>query len=536
MPHTPRQDHDQKSSPRSAEQAPRSHRDNAPAPSAPRSRTAPVLRLSVVGYHLEHRRRLNTPSTGRQTAESKAPDSPEPRSPPRGNDLLFEELEEGQGDYEESVSPPRRVLRTPSPFAERYNPVRALRDAPPLTSRYEEDRRDPNVITNDLDDAQSRQLSTEPSSQRSNRPVARPLTLPSRCDYGFQPLDPAETARRAALQLLDTYVCGPSAATADQQVRRHTLRERFLTQQVTAPQEYRERLQQQLHGQPVPATRTVPVVVRPGEATTAYEAQFQNWVERARRLPSYEALRASFSETDIRRERRLRLDFAKLKARHPAALATDQCLISTTDLLSPRSTGEKRSAPGDAVARCGGALVTDVPGHKRQKRLGNPAGGEPRTPTSSVNEGNLVTSQDIGYNPNDDVVPQGVPRDSGAHHARRAEPAEDEPRLDPRAASHHDVIVLDQRVRSLSTFVHDASHARLAEDLEEMHRRVDWFEAPSALQNRVVDLERQVAQLQGQLDLLLRLQPYTPRPVAPPLAVIQPPAAQRSPEQGPGTA
>ncbi|KAG3049064.1 hypothetical protein PI125_g26641 [Phytophthora idaei] len=163
---------------------------------------------------------------------------------------------------------------------------------------------------------------------------------------------------------------------------------------------------------------------------------------------------------------------------------------------------------------------------------------------SSVNEGNPATSQDIGYDPGDDAAPQGVPRDSGAHYARRAEPAEDEPRLDPRAASHHDVIVLDQRVRSLSSFVHDsnASHARLAGDLEEMHRRVDWFEVPSALQNRVVDRERQVAQLQGQLDLLLRLQPYAPRPVAPPLAVVQPPSAdpapapQRSPEQGPGTA
>ncbi|RAW19968.1 hypothetical protein PC110_g23590, partial [Phytophthora cactorum] len=58
---------------------------------------------------------------------------------------------------------------------------------------------------------------------------------------------------------------------------------------------------------------------------------------------------------------------------------------------------------------------------------------------------------------------------------------------------------------------------------------VDWFETPSALQNRVVDLERQVPQLQGQLDLLLRLQPYAPRPVAPPLAVAQPPPADPAP-------
>ncbi|KAG3071850.1 hypothetical protein PI125_g22642 [Phytophthora idaei] len=199
-----------------------------------------------------------------------------------------------------------------------------------------------------------------------------------------------------------TLMCGPSSATADQQVRRHTLRERFLAQQVTTPQEYRERLQQQLHGQPVPAMRTVPVVIRPGETIIAYEAQFQNWVERARRLPSYEALRASFSETDIRLERRLRLDFTKLKERRqlpgprpqhheappppapaastaahvhePAAPATGQSLSSAADLSSPRSSGGKHSAPGDAVARRDGALATDVPGHKRQRRLGNPAG------------------------------------------------------------------------------------------------------------------------------------------------------------------
>ncbi|KAG3234881.1 hypothetical protein PI124_g20076 [Phytophthora idaei] len=148
---------------------------------------------------------------------------------------------------------------------------------------------------------------------------------------------------------------------------------------------------------------------------------------------------------------------------------------------------------------------------------------------SSVNEGNLATSQDIGYDPGGDAAPQGVPCGSGAHHARRAVPAEDEPRLDPRAASHRDVIVLDQRVRSLSSFVHDAnaSHARLADDLEEMHRRMDWFETPSALQNWVVDLERQVAQLQGQLDLLLRLQQYAPRLVAPPLPVDPPTRRQR---------
>ncbi|KAG3061746.1 hypothetical protein PI125_g24658 [Phytophthora idaei] len=107
----------------------------------------------------------------RQPAESEAPDSSESRAPPRENDLSFEELEEGQVDYEESVtseahsnaasarshtsgvsfgaasarsygsttmSQPRRALRTPNPFAERYNPVRALRGAPPVSTHRNE--------------------------------------------------------------------------------------------------------------------------------------------------------------------------------------------------------------------------------------------------------------------------------------------------------------------------------------------------------------------------------------------------------------
>ncbi|KAI9998757.1 hypothetical protein PInf_003347 [Phytophthora infestans] len=317
----------------------------APASSVPdpqlRSATAPRASssLSVAVYHQEYRRRHGQRSMSRQQEESKAQSSSEPRAPPRGNDVLFSELEEGEVDYDEPMgsedhsnptsprshtgaasspassvrssrstvrSPTRRDLRTPHPFSERSNPIRALRDAPPLSSRYgEEDRYDHNVITNDLDEAQGRQLSNEQRSQ-SFRPLVRPLVLTSRRDYGFQPRNPAEAARLAAQQPLNTYTCGPAASTTDEQVQRHRLRERYLTPQVTTPQEYQARLQMQLSRQPVPSMRTIPVVLNPGESQRAYEAQFRSWVEGARRLPSYNALRASFAETDIRLERRLR--------------------------------------------------------------------------------------------------------------------------------------------------------------------------------------------------------------------------------------
>ncbi|KAG3048002.1 hypothetical protein PI125_g26776 [Phytophthora idaei] len=45
---------------------------------------------------------------------------------------------------------------------------------------------------------------------------------------------------------------------------------------------------------------------------------------------------------------------------------------------------------------------------------------------------------------------------------------------------------------------------------------VDWVESPQAVHSRVVDLERQVAQLHGQLVSLPRLEGFALRPVAPP--------------------
>ncbi|KAK1945123.1 hypothetical protein P3T76_003656 [Phytophthora citrophthora] len=71
---------------------------------------------------------------------------------------------------------------------------------------------------------------------------------------------------------------------------------------------------------------------------------------------------------------------------------------------------------------------------------------------------------------------------------------------------------------------------RLAFDLEEIERRVDLFESPRALQQWVSDHERQVARLQGHLDLLGRMQP----PVALPPAIVHPsviphPAVEQAP-------
>ncbi|GMF63570.1 unnamed protein product [Phytophthora fragariaefolia] len=136
------------------------------------------------------------------------------------------------------------------------------------------------VLTNDLDEAQSRQVALEPQAPVSRRPVARPLLTPSVRDYGFQPRDPAEAARHAASQLLNTYVIGPAARTPEELAQRAALRERFLTPQVTSLSEYRERLRGQGQRCSVPPMRTYPVVLQPGEDSTEYKSRFELWVEK----------------------------------------------------------------------------------------------------------------------------------------------------------------------------------------------------------------------------------------------------------------
>ncbi|KAK1933660.1 hypothetical protein P3T76_011874 [Phytophthora citrophthora] len=244
--------------PRSLDPTPSSPSDSAaaqqPAPAqGPRSGTDPSRQLLSVGeYHRGYHQRHAPGSTSHGSRGSNAPiptGSLGPRPSPR---TWREQLEAGKVDFDDaedlparpeaaaSVATLGRQLSTPNPFPERSQ---SLRNAPPLPSRYEDELSEPGVITNDLDEAQGHQLAAGAPS-RSHRPVARPLLATSRRDYLFERFAPAEVVRRAALQPLDTYTCGPPAVTTGEVVQRQSLRERFLTTQVTTPAVYRGRLRQ----------------------------------------------------------------------------------------------------------------------------------------------------------------------------------------------------------------------------------------------------------------------------------------------------
>ena len=91
-------------------------------------------------------------------------------------------------------------------------------------------------------------------------------------------------------------------------------RERYLTPEATTTSEYQIKLTEQARDASVPTQRTVPVVLYPGESGAEDDSTLTRWAHRARRLPSMSALRSSASKADVRLERKLRYEFAKLKA------------------------------------------------------------------------------------------------------------------------------------------------------------------------------------------------------------------------------
>ena len=65
----------------------------------------------------------------------------------------------------------------------------------------------------------------------------------------------------------------------------------------------------------MPSLKTIPIVLFPGETPEEDESRLVIWVYSERHLRNFRALRASYSDVDVRLERKLRYEFAKLKAR-----------------------------------------------------------------------------------------------------------------------------------------------------------------------------------------------------------------------------
>ena len=92
-------------------------------------------------------------------------------------------------------------------------------------------------------------------------------------------------------------------------------RERYLTPEATMISEYHIKLKEQARVASVPTQRTVPVLLYPGESEDEDDSTFTRWAHGHVACPARMPLELVSSKADVRLERKLCYELAKLKAK-----------------------------------------------------------------------------------------------------------------------------------------------------------------------------------------------------------------------------
>uniref|UniRef100_A0AAV1U9H7 Uncharacterized protein n=1 Tax=Peronospora matthiolae TaxID=2874970 RepID=A0AAV1U9H7_9STRA len=307
-------------------------------------------------------------------------------------------------------------------------------------------------------------------------------TLQRHSEYTFTPPDVIELIRQASRHNLATWATGPEAKTTTELECRKALRERYLEPTVRNLSQYRKRLQKQAQGAP------------------------------------FAALRESASVADVRLERKLRYDFAKLKARgrlrglsrsryaSAASAAANSRQPFDTNSPALTTTSEKRGARQDELG----------PGaQKRQRRMGSLAEGEAHTPMSFQTQGTHATSPDIGSDIDEDVVKVPATLGTLSSLAYQAMPVA----VGVSAESHGELV---KKVEDLRGILGQTQNA-----VGEVRSRLATLEGDHA---RLQMMESHQTRGEAQLDISIRMQD----PVATPMYAAQAPSSQHG--TGPGMA
>uniref|UniRef100_A0AAV1VBH0 Uncharacterized protein n=1 Tax=Peronospora matthiolae TaxID=2874970 RepID=A0AAV1VBH0_9STRA len=140
-------------------------------------------------------------------------------------------------------------------------------------------------------------------------------TLDHQRDYVFTSPSVEERLRQAAGQSLATWIIGHRPKSTEEVASGQTLRERYLEPQLTTQGQYKASLDMQARRPPIPPIKGIPILLFAGDTKSEEDNGFDRWAHRMRRHSSMSALRASVIVADVRLERKLRYDFAKLKSR-----------------------------------------------------------------------------------------------------------------------------------------------------------------------------------------------------------------------------
>ncbi|KAI9916781.1 hypothetical protein PsorP6_018172 [Peronosclerospora sorghi] len=281
------------------------------------------------------------------------------------------------------------------------------------------------------------------------------------------PRDPQKKAKNEVKRGLDSYTPGPATVLPREIARRKQLRAKPLTTKSSARF-------------PTFSYRTKVSRTQNGHSELG---------RKGRRVPNFDELYNSFSEPDVRVERALRLAYAQAKAQGqlPASYYTRSALdVVPESNASTASASGKFPAIGSEGASSAPLVVDSQRGstaRKRQRRYGNPAAGESRTPTNSGNVDNLSNSPGTGSHPGDGVVPSDTPHDNVEYPPYRE---------------------LEEEVAQLRRELHERCDRHNGRILDAQERPRDEGSANERIEGRLASLESLVAEPQGRISILWR--------------------------------
>uniref|UniRef100_A0AAV1UGQ1 Uncharacterized protein n=1 Tax=Peronospora matthiolae TaxID=2874970 RepID=A0AAV1UGQ1_9STRA len=382
----------------------------------------------------------------------------------------------GTGTTSGSLMPEAQLSNTPNPFAERGGA-----SAPP--AQHAASGSDETIITNSLDEQQQLLIQREENAQRYAQMTA---TLERQRDYVFTPPSVEERLRQAAGQTLATWVIGHGPKTPEEVVSCQALRERYLEPHLTTQSQYKARLDMQARGAPVPPMKGIPILLLADETASEEDDAFVHWVHYVRRLSNIFALRASAHAADVRLERKLRYDYAKLKAR--GQLRTDTRYASATKVAASAGQSVNNNPPTRTTSGGERPRPRDDHGHDAQK---------PPKHMGSLAEGILVLALTTTR-----VVSRHGIDDTHAH-----------------------------RAKSVAAGVPVEAHEKLVLEVKGLQEALGKSQCMlDAMQSRLQAMEQAQTRSEAQLDLLIRLQ----QSGAVPLSSAQAPPSSHG--KDPGTA
>ena len=175
-------------------------------------------------------------------------------------------------------------------------------------------------------------------------------------------------------QSLATWIIGSEVSSAEEVAKREALDLRYLKPTVFTLDGYKARLEKQARGVPVPPINGVPVVKTAEESTSDEDDSFVKWVHKTRRLANIYALRNGTDVADVRLERKLRYEFAKLRAKGRSRASRPSRYASATSVATtPGQTLTREPSNHTTIGgkRSGSKAHLDRDVRKRPRRTGN---------------------------------------------------------------------------------------------------------------------------------------------------------------------